>query len=162
MGLIERLRDEADLCRNEGADDIARLLDEACAALAAPTDRAEPLTEEQRLHLAQAANLLVEYGAECSRCGADSTADGCNASAYVLRKMLASSLTERQEDAPTIPPMGQTSVLSQESAQSSADARDAARYRWLRGSRYTKFYKGEGLDAAIDAAMSAEHGEQKP
>jgi len=26
--LIERLSDEADLCRNEGADDIARLLEE--------------------------------------------------------------------------------------------------------------------------------------
>jgi hypothetical protein len=33
--LIERLSDEADLCRNEGADDIARLLDEARAALEA-------------------------------------------------------------------------------------------------------------------------------
>lgn len=31
--LISRLRDEADLCRNDGADDIARLLDEAAAAL---------------------------------------------------------------------------------------------------------------------------------
>ena len=27
--LIERLSDEADLCRNDGADDIAALLDEA-------------------------------------------------------------------------------------------------------------------------------------
>lgn len=31
--LIVRLSDEADLCRNEGADDIARLLDEAVQAL---------------------------------------------------------------------------------------------------------------------------------
>lgn len=31
--LIQRLRDEADLCRAETADDIARLLDEAAAAL---------------------------------------------------------------------------------------------------------------------------------
>lgn len=31
--LILRLQDEADLCRNEGADDIAALLDEAVAAL---------------------------------------------------------------------------------------------------------------------------------
>lgn len=31
--LIQRLNDEADLCRNDGADDIARLLDEAAAAL---------------------------------------------------------------------------------------------------------------------------------
>jgi len=34
--LIERLQDEADLCRNDGADDIARLLDEAAQALKAP------------------------------------------------------------------------------------------------------------------------------
>ena len=33
--LISRLQDEADLCRNEGADDIAALLDEAAAAVAA-------------------------------------------------------------------------------------------------------------------------------
>lgn len=31
--LLTRLSDEADLCRNEGADDIAKLLDEAHAAL---------------------------------------------------------------------------------------------------------------------------------
>ena len=31
--LILRLQDEADLCRNDGADDIARLLDEAVEAL---------------------------------------------------------------------------------------------------------------------------------
>jgi len=31
--LIQRLNDESDLCRNEGADDIANLLDEAIAAL---------------------------------------------------------------------------------------------------------------------------------
>lgn len=31
--LIERLRDEADLCRNEGAEDIAKLLDEAAAEI---------------------------------------------------------------------------------------------------------------------------------
>ena len=33
--LIKRLQDEADLCRNEGADDIASLLDEAANALKA-------------------------------------------------------------------------------------------------------------------------------
>ena len=32
-GLISRLQDEADLCRNEGASDIAALLDEATEAL---------------------------------------------------------------------------------------------------------------------------------
>ena len=31
--LISRLQDEADLCRNDGANDIAALLDEAVAAL---------------------------------------------------------------------------------------------------------------------------------
>lgn len=31
--LVERLRDEADLCRNDGANDIADLLDEATEAL---------------------------------------------------------------------------------------------------------------------------------
>lgn len=31
--LISRLQDEADLCRNDGASDIAALLDEAAAAL---------------------------------------------------------------------------------------------------------------------------------
>lgn len=34
--IITRLADEADQCRNDGADDIARLLDEAAAALAQP------------------------------------------------------------------------------------------------------------------------------
>lgn len=34
--LISRLQDEADLCRNDGATDIAALLDEAVAALQAP------------------------------------------------------------------------------------------------------------------------------
>lgn len=33
--LIERLSDEADLCRNEGADDIAALLDEASGGISA-------------------------------------------------------------------------------------------------------------------------------
>ena len=37
--LIERLRDEADLCRNEGADDVARLLDAAADALEALQSR---------------------------------------------------------------------------------------------------------------------------
>ena len=36
IDLISRLQDEADLCRNEGASDIAALLDEAVAALQAP------------------------------------------------------------------------------------------------------------------------------
>jgi hypothetical protein len=36
LKLIERLVNEADLCRNEGANDIAALLDEAAKALTAP------------------------------------------------------------------------------------------------------------------------------
>lgn len=31
--LIQRLRDEADLCRNDGAEDIGALLDEAAEAI---------------------------------------------------------------------------------------------------------------------------------
>ena len=42
--LISRLQDEADLCRNDGASDIAALLDEATEALR--VDR-QPLTREQ-------------------------------------------------------------------------------------------------------------------
>jgi hypothetical protein len=40
--LIQRLADEADLCRHDGADDIAALLDEAAAALAQPVPDAVP------------------------------------------------------------------------------------------------------------------------
>lgn len=35
MSVIERLSNEADQCRNDGAEDIAKLLDEAVAALSA-------------------------------------------------------------------------------------------------------------------------------
>ena len=48
LGLIARLNDEADLCRNEGADDIAALLSEAAAALAASVP-AEPIPKGWRL-----------------------------------------------------------------------------------------------------------------
>lgn len=53
-----------------------------------PAAAPQALTDEQRLHLSQAADLLDEYGNECSRGGADSTAKGCEASAYVLRQIL--------------------------------------------------------------------------
>lgn len=46
--LIERLSDEADLCRNEGANDIAKLLDEAVAALASV--EGEPVATVTRFH----------------------------------------------------------------------------------------------------------------
>ena len=39
MELVGRLRDEADLCRNETAEDVARLLDEAADALEAMQSR---------------------------------------------------------------------------------------------------------------------------
>lgn len=52
--LIERLATEADQCRNDGADDIAKLLDEAVAELQSLGVQAyagqvgqKPLTDEQ-------------------------------------------------------------------------------------------------------------------
>lgn len=57
MGLIERLETKADLCANEGANDIAALLWEAAAALALspsapPSAQAqEPTTRQGWLHL---------------------------------------------------------------------------------------------------------------
>lgn len=46
--LISRLQDEADLCRNDGASDIAAMLDEATEALreaAAELERHKPLMQ---------------------------------------------------------------------------------------------------------------------
>lgn len=52
--LATRLSDEADLCRNDGADDIARLLDEAAAALRqpGPTEMQAEFTDTSRDALA--------------------------------------------------------------------------------------------------------------
>jgi hypothetical protein len=59
--LVQRLQDEADLCRNEGADDIARLLDEAVAALAqaeaGPVGMLNGLTEAETLATASVSGL---------------------------------------------------------------------------------------------------------
>lgn len=45
--LISRMQDEADLCRNEGASDIAALLDEATEALRVERERcAKPVPDE--------------------------------------------------------------------------------------------------------------------
>lgn len=70
-----------------------------------PVAAPQPLTDEQRLYLSQAAGLLDEYGAECSRGGADSTAKGCEASAYALRQLLraapAAPAQERAQAEPT-------------------------------------------------------------
>ena len=59
-GLVERLGDEADLCRNEGADDIAALLDDARAAIEALT---RPVDVEAIVDAAlDAANLVTLDG----------------------------------------------------------------------------------------------------
>lgn len=50
MSLIDRLNAEADLCKNDGADDIASLLWEAAAALAHPPE-GQSLSDEQILAL---------------------------------------------------------------------------------------------------------------
>jgi hypothetical protein len=72
LKLIERLVNEADLCRNDGANDIAALLDEAAKTLAAPVQ--EPVAEIYRRQLeliavgdskaaaADAAACLIETG----------------------------------------------------------------------------------------------------
>lgn len=59
----------------------------------APPAKAQPvaLTEEQRLHLGQAAEMLDDYAEIQDGCGNDCTAKGAEASAYVLRKMLAAT-----------------------------------------------------------------------
>jgi len=43
--LVERVSDEADLCRNDGADDIAKLLDDAKARIEAQAKLIEGLQE---------------------------------------------------------------------------------------------------------------------
>ena len=48
--LLDRLSDEADLCRNDGADDIARLLDEAAAELRRLHAELEAMTECAKNH----------------------------------------------------------------------------------------------------------------
>lgn len=51
--LVERLQDEADLCRNDGADDIATLLDDAALAAAALAE----LVEARRVWLRAGTDL---------------------------------------------------------------------------------------------------------
>lgn len=62
--LRERVMDEADLCRNEGADDIARLLDEVAAALA---DQAQALGTAR----AMVASLTAERAARADQAQAE-------------------------------------------------------------------------------------------
>ena len=60
--LRERLASEADLCRNEGSDDIARLLDEAAAALMRwEAYRAELADHEKRI--GKVARNFIDLGA---------------------------------------------------------------------------------------------------
>lgn len=54
--LIERLNDEADLCRNDGANDIADLLDEAIKRIA------ELESENNRLKKKEIYAWLNEHG----------------------------------------------------------------------------------------------------
>jgi len=61
LKLIERLVNEADLCRNDGANDIAALLDEAAKALAAPVQ--EPVQDER-----QCAASVGKFGKLCGSC----------------------------------------------------------------------------------------------
>ena len=63
----------------------------AAAALEAKPAAVPELTEEQRIHLAQAAEMLEDWQHECDIRGNDSIAKGAEASAYVLRQMLAAS-----------------------------------------------------------------------
>jgi hypothetical protein len=42
--LVDRLSDEADLCRNDGAEDIANLLDESRIAIVHLTDALQEIT----------------------------------------------------------------------------------------------------------------------
>lgn len=68
--LRERVMDEADLCRNEGADDIARLLDDVAAALADQA-QAEPVAFPTAAEFSDAMKLAVtadwQQGFDCAR-----------------------------------------------------------------------------------------------
>ncbi len=57
--LIQRLSDEADLCRNDGATDIAGLLDEAQAALEQQAAQIEALRADAE-RLTTALNKIAE------------------------------------------------------------------------------------------------------
>lgn len=61
IGLIERLRDEADLCRNETAYDIAMLLDKAAGTI-------ERLQRSLTASEKQVANLKVMKDQAYERC----------------------------------------------------------------------------------------------
>ena len=64
MELVGRLRDEANLCRNETADDVARLLDEAADALEAASENERRLLAQDVIHWKTRNSLLRERDAE--------------------------------------------------------------------------------------------------
>jgi hypothetical protein len=110
-----------------------------------PAERAEGLTDEQRLHLAQAANLLQEYGAECSRSGTDSTAEGCNASAYVLRQMLAETARIERESRASAGPDALQRVRDYVMGRKGIQSK-------FGGQTYTYVMREDVIDAIDDAA----------
>lgn len=62
--LIERLHTEADQCRNDGADDIARLLDAGVDALQRQAEEIQRLNE-QRIELQTERAALLERLTKC-------------------------------------------------------------------------------------------------
>ena len=66
--LIDRLNDEADLCANEGADDIAKLLTEAAAELRRLEAECERLKRDaERLKLSRIDRECLRIGKEVER-----------------------------------------------------------------------------------------------
>ena len=57
--LIQRLSDEADLCRNDGATDVAKLLDDAVYALVNQAAQIEALRADAETYRA-ALNVIAE------------------------------------------------------------------------------------------------------
>ncbi len=158
--LIVRLSDEADLCRNEGADDIARLLDEAVQALNAlkPADHLASAggVEDDWLPiaLAQEDELCIVFWRDEShpvnpeRYELDHLFEGAwyrHSENYEHYMMVGASLGPGpSEKAPythfkVLHAPGAQSALSKERevadglrAELEAVKRDAERYRWLR------------------------------
>ena len=91
IGLIERLRDEAALCRNETATDVAELLEEAVDALTA--------AEKQR---DEAIRLLAEWVAQVDGNGTswDDWDESYKDAAYRpcgIRALLDAAITEAKK-----------------------------------------------------------------
>lgn len=58
--LIQRLQDEADQCRNDGADDVARLLDEAASELTRQLATLEAAVEQANARQNASWSLMCE------------------------------------------------------------------------------------------------------